>query len=43
MQDKEFAMTFAEIYLTLVVAAFSTFALTLGGVGVWTQLGGKAN
>ncbi len=35
-------MTFADIYLTMVVVAFSAFALTLGGVGVWTQTGGKA-
>ena len=35
-------MTFAEMYLTLVVVAFSAFALTLGGVAVWSSIGAKS-
>lgn len=35
-------MTFADIYLTMVIVAFSAFALTLGGVGIWSQIGQKA-
>ena len=34
-------MPFETIYLALVVTAFSAFALTLGGVSVWSSLGGK--
>lgn len=28
-------MTFTTFYLAMVVVAFSTFALTMGGVGIW--------
>lgn len=32
-------MSFDTIYLTMVIVAFSAFALTLGGVAIWS--GGK--
>ncbi len=31
-------MTFTTLYLTMVVVAFSTFALTMGGVGIWCAM-----
>jgi len=38
-------MTGQDIFLAMVVAAFSTFAITLGAVTIWTKIGertGKA-
>ena len=34
-------MSFDTLYLTLVVVAFSAFALILGGVSIWSSAGGK--
>lgn len=34
-------MSFETLYLGLVVAAFSAFALTLGGVSIWSAMGDK--
>lgn len=34
-------MSFQDIYLILVVAAFSAFAVTLAGVSIWSK-GGKS-
>lgn len=34
-------MSIPEMYLTLVVVAFSGFALTLGGVTIWCSTGAK--
>ncbi len=31
-------MTFETLYLALVVVSFSTFALILGGAGIWCAL-----
>jgi hypothetical protein len=35
-------MPFDTMYLALVIIAFSTFALTLGGVAIWSSAGAKA-
>jgi hypothetical protein len=34
-------MSFETLYLGLVVAAFSAFALTLSSVSIWSATGGK--
>lgn len=34
-------MSFDTLYLAMVVVAFSTFALILGGVSIWSAAGGK--
>ncbi len=31
-------MTFSTLYLTMVVASFTVFALTMGGVGIWCAM-----
>lgn len=31
-------MTFTTLYLAMVIVAFSTFALTMAGVGIWCAL-----
>lgn len=31
-------MAFSTIYLAMVVASFTVFALTMGGVGVWCAM-----
>ena len=33
----EFAMSFQDAYLTLVVVAFATFALALAGACLWSR------
>jgi hypothetical protein len=33
-------MSFETVYLAMVVAAFSSFAVALGGVSIWSQLEG---
>lgn len=35
-------MSFPDAYLLLVVVAFSTFAVTLGGVSIWSRGGKRA-
>lgn len=32
-------MSFETLYLALVITAFSAFALTLGGVSIWSAVG----
>jgi hypothetical protein len=35
-------MSFETIYLTMVVVAFSAFAVTLGAVSIWSAAGAKS-
>ncbi len=32
-------MTISTLYLAMVVVAFSTFAVTMGGVAIWSSMG----